>query len=207
MVAFALAERQMSKSAWDSNNVTDSTRYRSEVARLKRLLRSGDDMQISNIAATYRMAGNSRRAFEWWRRAAARKVIVHWLPRPVDDGMALLELGYCYQYGIGVRRDERAACMAYRAAARSKWIDEFSREEALYHLAVAYLDLDKGRRNRSRAAKLLCEAAADGDYPQAADLLSRLESDGPVAVCRCRRRLRRSLGGQAQCALHQRPKR
>jgi TPR repeat protein len=173
--------------------VADSTRYRSEIARLKKLLlRSGDDLQISNIAATYRMAGSRRRAFEWWQRAAAKR----------DDGSASLELGYCCQYGIGVRRDELAACVAYRAAVRSQWINEYSREEALYHLAVAYLDLDNGQRGRRHAAKLLREASADGDYTQAADLLGSLESGGPLSVCRCRRGLRRSLGGQAQCALH-----
>jgi TPR repeat protein len=157
---------------------------------MKKLLRSGDEIRISNIAATYRMAGNRRRAFDWWRRAAE------------SDGSALLELGYCYQYGIGVRRDLRTACVAYLAAVRSRWIDEYSREEALYHLAIAYLDLDKGRPSRRRAVKLLREAAADGDYPQAADLLGQLKSGGPINECRCRRGLLRSLGGQAQCALH-----
>ena len=180
--------------------MTDSTRCRSEVARLKRLLRSGDATQISNIAATYRRAGKFRRAFAWWQRAAATEVIVRGLPKPVDDGSALLELGYCYQYGLGVRRDSNAASRAYRAAARSKWIDEFSREEALYHLAVAYLDRDNGSRSRSLATQLLREAAADGDYPQATDLLSRLGTGAPLSVCRCRRGLRRSEAGcSARC--------
>jgi TPR repeat protein len=175
--------------------VADSTKHRAEIARLKKLLSWGGDVLIpGNIAAIYRMAGNRRRAFEWWQRAAVVR----------DDGSASLELGYCYQYGIGVRRDERAACAAYRAAVHPQWINEYSREEALYHLAVAYLDLDNGQRGRRRAVKLLREATADGDYPQAADLLDRLERSGPLSVCRCRRGLRRSLGGKTQCALHSR---
>jgi tetratricopeptide (TPR) repeat protein len=175
--------------------VPDPARYRTEIARLRKLLQFGGDVLIpTNIAAIYRMAGNRRRAFEWWQRAAAVQ----------DDGSASLELGYCFQYAIGVRRDELAACKAYRAAVRSQWIDDYSRQEALYHLAVAYLDIDNGQRGRCRAAKLLREATADGDYPQAADLLDRLERDGPLSVCRCRRGLRRSLGGKAQCALHER---
>jgi TPR repeat protein len=184
-------------SGW-SRTVIDASKYRSEIAKLKKLVRSGDAMQISNIAATYRMAGNRRRAFEWWKRAAERR----W-----KDGSSSMELGYCYQYGIGVRRDPRLACGAYRAAVRSQWIDEYSREEALYHLAVAYLDLDSGQRGRRRAAKLLRVAASDGDYPQASDLLDCLDSPGPLSVCRCRRGLRRSLGGQVQCAVHARARR
>jgi TPR repeat protein len=166
--------------------------HRAEIARLKRLVRSGDAVSIGNIAATYRKAGNRKRAFEWWRRAAGK-----W------DGDAFLEVGYCYQYGIGVRRDQKAACLAYRAAIRSQWITEYAREEALYHLAIAYLDRGVGQRARRSAISLLREAAADGDYPQAAGLLSRLEDGEPLGVlCRCRRGLRRSLGGQAQCPVH-----
>jgi TPR repeat protein len=120
------------------------TRYQSEIRQLKKSLSSECDcIARSNIAGTYRMAGNRRRAFEWWQRAAAMQVILS--GRTVSDGSAFLELGYCYQYGTGVRRDERAARTAYRSAVRSQWINEYSREEALYHLAVAYLDLDSAQ--------------------------------------------------------------
>lgn len=188
-----------------------STRYRSKIARFKRLAPYGGNeaVRINNIAATYRMAGNRRRAFEWWQRAAARRVyfsaavrLLSGLPRIARDGSALLELGYCYQYGIGVRQDDLAARRAYRAAARSRWICEYSREEALYHLAVAILDLRDGQRDRRRAAELLRQAAADGDYPQASKLLKCLERGEMLSPCRCRRGLRPSLGRQAQCALH-----
>jgi TPR repeat protein len=187
--------------------VTNSIKYRAEIARLKKRVRSGDYGQIDNIAATYRLLGNRKRAFEWWRRAATRRVKVYWQTGRVSDGSALLELGYCYQYGMGVRRDERAACKSYLAAARSEWIDEYSREEALYHLAVAHLDLDKGPRGQRRAAELLREASADGDYPQAADLLGRLEGSGPLSVCRCRRFLMRRLRVHVRCELHGRVRR
>jgi TPR repeat protein len=136
------------------------------------------------------MAGNRKRAFVWRRRAAANK-----------NGGDLLKLGYCYQYGNGVRRDQQAACLAYRAAIRSQWICDYSREEA--RLAIAYLDRGVGQRARRSAISLLREAAADGDYPQAADLLSRLEDGEPLPMlCRCRRGLSRSFAGQAQCPVH-----
>lgn len=60
--------------------------------------------------------------------------------------------------------------------------DEYSREEALYHLAIAYLDLDAEPRGQRRAAKLLREAASDGDYPQASALLARFETHVGIPV-------------------------
>ena len=170
--------------------MADPTRHAVEIARLKQRLRSGID-ERNNIACEYRMMGNHRRAFEWWQRAATG----------YDHGV-FLEIGYCYQYGIGVRRDLHAARAAYRAAVRGYWICEHDQEEALYHLAIACLDQNRGRRSRLRAAELLRSANADGDYPQAADLLDQLESGRPLVLCRCRRFLRRSVGGKAQCPLH-----
>jgi len=60
--------------------------------------------------------------------------------------------------------DRRAAERAYRAAIESKWITDYCREEAMYHLAVLML----GRRSassRRAGARLLRVASADGDYP------------------------------------------
>jgi len=171
-----------------------SNKYSREIAGLKKKLRKFPaSFLVYNIAATYRIAGSRRRAFEWWRRAAAK---------PWRDGSAAMELGYCYQYGIGVRQDSHAACLAYRAAVRSRFIDEYSREEALYHLAVAYLDLDGGARGRRNATKLLNLAAKDGDYPQASVLLDSVKNLELLSICRCRRFLKRSLGGKKNCPIH-----
>jgi TPR repeat protein len=170
-----------------------STTRRTEIARLKRRLRQGHTgVLIGNIAAAYRALGNRRRAFDWWCRAADD-----------GDGDACVEVGYCLQYGIGVRRNPMAAAAAYQAASRSRCITEHGREEALYHLAVVHLD-DGGTRGRSRARTLLRQAAADGDYPAAIDLLAALEAGRSCVICRCRRGLRASLGGRLQCGLHAR---
>src|SRR5690606_1187754 len=97
-----------------------------EIADVKRDLRTGSsDAHMGNIAVAYRALGNRRRAFEWWRRTAR-----------AHDGDAWLEVGYCLQYGIGVRRDPAAAAKAYGSAIASRWITEYGREEALYHLAT-----------------------------------------------------------------------
>ena|SRR5207247_9255198 len=79
-------------------------RLRAELSKLKAALRGGDSTAANNLAATYRQLGNRRRSFHWWKRAAET--------RGGDD--AWLEVGYCCQYGIGVRRDGSIAISSYR---------------------------------------------------------------------------------------------
>ena len=85
----------------------------------------GDSTAMSNVAAAYRILGNLKLAARWYKRAAEQ-----------GDGDAMTDWGYCLQHGVGVRRDERSAELAYRSAIACKWITDFSREEAMYHLAV-----------------------------------------------------------------------
>jgi hypothetical protein len=49
----------------------------------------------------------------------------------------------------------------------SKNISQYGREEAMYHLAVQFLDEEK----RQFAVPLLKRAAADDDFPEAASAL------------------------------------
>ncbi len=138
----------------------------------------GDSVAMSNVAAAYRILENFKLAAKWYRRASKYK-----------NGEALIEWGYCLQHGVGVRNDDRAAERAYRAAIRSKWITDYGREEAMYHLAVLLL----GRRSaasRRAAARLLRVSNADGDYPQAEALLPIVNSADIREVCVCRRHLR-----------------
>jgi TPR repeat protein len=149
----------------------------------------GDGMAMSNIAAAYRILENFRLAARWYRRASERR-----------DGDALTEWGYCLQHGVGTRKDARAAERAYRAAIRSKWMTDYCREEAMYHLAVLLL----GRRtasSRRAAVRLLRLASADGDYPQAEVLLQMVLSADLRGVCVCRRHLRPRLA-QRHCPVH-----
>ena len=144
---------------------------------------------MSNVAAAYRILGNFRLAARWFSRASEQR-----------DGDALTEWGYCLQHGVGIRKDRRAAERAYRAAIESKWITDYCREEAMYHLAVLLL----GRRSassRRAAARLLRVASADGDYPQAEALLQTVESAEVRVVCVCRRHLRPRLA-RRHCPVH-----
>jgi len=149
----------------------------------------GDSVAMSNVAAAYRILENFRLAARWYERAAER-----------GDGDAMTDWGYCLQNGVGVRKDERSAERAYRSAIAGKWITDFSREEAMYFLAVILL----GRRSassRRAAARLLRVANADGDYPQAQALLRIVRSANVRNVCICRRHLRPRLA-KRHCPMH-----
>ena len=155
----------------------------------RRAARSGDSTAASNLATLYRDAGKAGLAFRWWKRAA-----------DMHDGDAAVDVGYCYQYGIGTRRDIANAKRLFRRAILSKDISQNGREEAMYHLAVQFID--EGRPQL--AIPLLKRAAADGDFPEAAPVLKQLTNNSIYDPCRCRRFLSKQLRGHAKCLLHAR---
>ena len=149
--------------------------------------RNGYSGGAANLAAIYRDLGDLRRAFAWWMRAAA-----------LGDGDAMGDVGYCYQYAIGVRKDIASARRLYRRAIAARDISMWGREEALYHLAVSYVDAGKP----SLAMPLLKRAALDGDYPEAEAVLAQIRLKQEVTPCRCRRFIIKTLRGHAVCAIH-----
>lgn len=161
-----------------------------EIRRLKTALRRGDPVAAGNIAVAYRDLGDLRRAFHWWRSAAT-----------AGDGDAWVDVGYCLQYRIGVRRDVAAAASAYRTAIRARWITRYVWEEAHYHLALLLLD---GGAVARMARNLLRMTSADADYPEATALLAALQSGSTDDACRCGGRLRR-VKGQVVCPRHTAP--
>lgn len=144
-----------------------------------------------NIATVYRDRRRLKQAASWWRRA-------------MDGGCPdeALEVGYCYQYGIGVRRDVAYAARCYRLAIRTRYIGEAGREAAMYHLAV--LGLDREPPKRTQALALLTRASKDKDYPEAMELLEQVRNRRPPVPCRCRRDILKSLPGHARCEIHRR---
>lgn len=162
------------------------TRY---IRKWRPLAVRGDSVAMANVAAAYRIVENFRLSARWHKKAAEQ-----------GDGDAMTEWGYCLQHGVGVRRDERSAERAYRRAIASKWITDFSREEAMYHLAVVLLGRHSASSRRA-AAKLLRAANADGDYPQAEALLLTVNSANVRNICICRRNLRPRLA-QRHCPAH-----
>jgi TPR repeat protein len=152
--------------------------------------RNGHSGGAANLATVYRDFGDLRGAFGWWMRAAA-----------LGDGDATGDAGYCYQYGIGVRKNVTAARRLYRRAIVARDISMWGREEALYQLGVSYVDTGKP----ILAMPLLKRAALDGDYPEAEAVLGQIRAKGEMEVCRCRRFINKDLREHAVCSIH--PKR
>jgi TPR repeat protein len=173
------------------NNMPNQERELAKISQLRKSARSGDPTAITNAAASYRIVGKHRLAFAWWRKGAAR-----------GDGDDLLDLAYCYHHGMGVRQNADEALRSYEQAIESYNVTEFSREEAMYHLAV--LLLNRGTRQSIKRAKaLLTSTNKDGDYPQAHTLLIQMQANVLQSICVCRRGLRRELA-TIKCMLHRR---
>jgi TPR repeat protein len=153
--------------------------------------RSGGSGGAANLATVYRDAGDLRRAFTWWMRAAA-----------LGDGDAMADAGYCYQYGIGVRANVASSRRLYRRAMGARDATMWGREEACYHLGVTYVDAGKPQL----ALPFLKRAAKDGDFPEATAVVGQIRMKEEIEPCRCRRFVKRTLRGHAVCHVHLPPK-
>jgi TPR repeat protein len=85
----------------------------SDVARAERLyrrsFRNGYSTAAYNLASTYRNRGRYRQAVRWYQRA-----------HDAGDPSALLQLALAQLYGVGTRRDPRAARAKLRRVARTR---------------------------------------------------------------------------------------
>jgi len=82
---------------------------RSAMRWYRRSYRAGSSTSAINIATMYRDAGDHRKEFEWYRRAAA-----------LDDGDAKLEVAIRYLSGKGVRRSIKLAIHHLEDVLRTK---------------------------------------------------------------------------------------
>jgi TPR repeat protein len=155
---------------------------------------NGVTWAANNIACSYRILGKHRNAFEWWKRGV-----------DAGDDSCCLETGYCYQYGIGVRRDLKAAETAYKRCIAGTSVSEYEQEEAMFHLAILNI-ATKGDKGRTAAIRLLRKASRDNDYPQASELLMIIRERCIDSICVCRRFLRPLLK-KRMCHLHRKPRR
>jgi len=155
----------------------------------RRAVRGGSSTAATNLATIHRDAGNSRLAFQWWKRS-----------EEMCDGDAAVDVGYCYQYGIGTRKDATNARRMFRRAIASRNISQYGREEAMYHLAVQFIDEGKLRL----ALPLLKRASADDDFPEAASLVNQIKTKSDYVPCRCKRFINKKLRGHTKCVLHTR---
>ena len=155
----------------------------------RRATKLGNATAASNLATVYRDTGNPRLAFQWWKRSAG-----------MGNGDAAVDVGYCQQYAIGTRKDVAGAQRMFRRAIASRNISQFGREEAMYHLAVQFID--EGRLRLARP--LLKQACADDDFPEAKSLLKQIKTQSTCVPCRCKRHINKALRGHATCPLHPR---
>jgi TPR repeat protein len=149
----------------------------------------GNCSAMSNVAAAYRILGRSRCSFKWYIRAAQN-----------GDHDAFVDVGYCYHTGYGVKKNQQLAEMAYKKAINGTYICEYSREEAMYLLAIILLSSCKSRAKK-KAITLLELANRDQDYPEAAHLLEITPFTKDVRICLCRRGLRKRLA-ILRCPIH-----
>jgi len=129
----------------------------------KRALRQGNGCAANNIATVYRDHGDHRRAMLWYRRAVA-----------MGEDEALVEVGFRYYKGIGVRRDPAEAVRCYRKAIASQTISEAGCESAMFYLGVAFHEGYGVKQSDARALKWLRLANIDDDFAQARDLIEKM---------------------------------
>jgi len=165
------------------SSIKEAIRWYGEAAR------SGSSTAATNLATIHRDAGDSRLAFQWWKRSPE-----------MGDGDAAVDVGYCYQYGIGTTKNPAYAQRMFRRAIASTNISQYGREEAMYHLAVQFIDEGKPRL----ALPLLKRASADDDFPEAASVVNQIKIKSDYVPCRCKRFINKKLRGHAKCVLHAR---
>jgi TPR repeat protein len=86
--------------------------------------RQGDAGAANNIATLHRECGRTGRMIWWFRRAVA-----------MGDHDALLELGKCYEAGIGLPKSPRQATLCYHRVLASDQVTQLSQERAKRRLS------------------------------------------------------------------------
>jgi TPR repeat protein len=132
---------------------------------LRRAFRAGDTCAAQNIAITYRQIGDLRAAVKWFRKSA-----------DAGDGDALIQLGIHYYWGMGVRKNPKAAVRCFRIATKAKHISEGGRDDASFFLGIAYYEGRGVQASMSSAGKFLKRANIDGDHVAADKMLSKLRN-------------------------------
>ncbi len=132
----------------------------------KRALLQSYPVAPNNIASVYADRGNNRRAIFWYQRAVAS-----------GDGDALVEVGWRYYSGVGVRRDAEQAVRYFRKAITSKNISQAGREDAMFHLGTAFHEGRGVKQSNARAVKWLSRANQDDDHPKARNLIERISGE------------------------------
>jgi TPR repeat protein len=123
-------------------------------------------LAAANIASVYKDWGNNRRAMFWYQRAAHR-----------GDGEAWVEVGRGYYKGAGVRADPNRAVRYFRKAIASRNISQAGRENAMFHLGVAFYEGRGAIKSNALALKWLAKANTDDDHVEARKLIEKVSRE------------------------------
>jgi len=128
--------------------------------------RQGYPLGAANIASVYKGWGNNRRSMFWYQSAAAS-----------GDGDAWVEVGRgCYK-DVGVRADPNRAVRCFRKAIASRHISQAGREDAMFHLGVAFYEGRGATKSNALALKWLAKANIDDDHVEARKLIEKVSKE------------------------------
>lgn len=131
----------------------------------KQALRQGSPCAAFNLGTIYRDVGKPTLAFRWYNRAVE-----------MGDHGALLQVGLCYFFGFGVKKDLKKAYRCFKRITTYKprlEVSERTGENALYWMAIFHLlGIGGAKRSVKTARNLLESADKDGDHEQANELLN-----------------------------------
>jgi uncharacterized protein len=110
---------------------------------MKKALKNGETVAAHGLACVYRDQGNYTKAFSWYARA----VQMEFYP-------ALLDLGKCYYFGVGVRKNAHEAILCFKKLLSHEETEcEEDVEDALYYLGLAHLQGMGCKRSTSKAKR------------------------------------------------------
>lgn len=128
----------------------------------KKAIRAGDETAAFNLAMIYRDQENYKRAF-------------HWVKRSIEMGSedAYHELGLYYYFGLGVRRSPARAVQCFKKVIKAKlpYVNEWDKQNAMYWLAIAYLQGQGVPQSVKRAKTLFKTANKDNDHEPSHQML------------------------------------
>ncbi len=130
----------------------------------KQAIKQGNASAAHNLGTIYRDLKKFSLAFQWYKRA-------------VEMGSmdSLFQVGLCYLFGIGTKKDYKAAykCMQQIVEEKSSNLCERTEEDAHYWMAIFHLlGIGGARRSVTKARKLLETANKDCDHEPANEILN-----------------------------------
>ena len=130
----------------------------------KQAIKQGDASAAHNLGTIYRDLKKPSLAFQWYNRAVEMGSID-----------SVLQVGLCYLFGIGTKKDDEAAlqCMQKIIKDKSTNTCERTEEDAHYWMGIFHLlGIGGAKRSVAKARKFLESANKDCDHEPANEILN-----------------------------------